>query len=88
MLNSVKFQVVREIHNHHEQKRNELRELHGSLFDDFANIHDQLNHLSVELHQLSDHGVALDANFSKFGYDAHLSWPILDALFCLFSDSS
>ena len=23
--------------------------------------------------RLSDHGVALDANFSKFGYDAHIS---------------
>ena len=69
----MQFQVVREIHDHHEQKRNELRERHGSLYEDFENVHTQLNHLSNELHLLSDHGVSLDANFSKFGYDAHLS---------------
>jgi hypothetical protein len=30
----------------------------------------QLDTMADELHQLSDHGVSLDANFSKFGYDA------------------
>ena len=29
--------------------------------------------MAEELLHLSDHGVALDANFSKFGYDAHIS---------------
>ena len=33
----------------------------------------QLDMLSKELHPLTEHGVSLDANFSKFGYDAHLS---------------
>jgi low temperature requirement protein LtrA len=66
------LQVVREIHAHHEQKRLELRQKHGSIYEDFENVHTQLNNLSAELQLLTDHGVALDANFSKFGYDAHL----------------
>lgn len=33
----------------------------------------ELDALSKELHLLTEHGVALDANFSKFGYSAHLS---------------
>ena len=28
--------------------------------------------MADELHRLSDHGVALDVNFSKYGYDAHI----------------
>lgn len=83
--------MVREIHAHHERRRRELCEQHGSLYEDFENLHNQLNHLSNELHLLTEHGVALDANFSKFGYDAHLSkWtkahPMLlrsDAIFLL-----
>jgi hypothetical protein len=55
----------------------ELRQKHGSIYEDFENVHTQLNNLSAELQLLTDHGVALDANFSKFGYDAHLSKPVL-----------
>lgn len=47
--------------------------MHGSLYEDFENVHTQLNALATELHSLSERGVALDANFSKYGYDAHLS---------------
>lgn len=47
--------------------------MHGSLYEDFENVHTQLNALAAELHLLSERGVALDANFSKYGYDAHLS---------------
>lgn len=67
------LQAVREIHAHHEEKRSKLREQHGSIYDDFENVHTQLDNLSAELQLLTEHGVALDANFSKFGYDAHLS---------------
>ncbi|MCJ1271533.1 hypothetical protein MMC22_011435 [Lobaria immixta] len=66
------LEVVREIHAHHEQHRRELREAHGSLYEDFEHIHTQLSALATELHLLSEHGVALDANFSKYGYSAHL----------------
>ena len=64
--------AVREIHAHTEQQRIDLRRKHAEVYEDFENIHQQLDLLSSELHRLSDHGVSLDANFSKYGYDAHL----------------
>lgn len=67
------MEVVREIHTHHEGRRRELREQHGIVYEEFEHVHTQLNQLSTELHSLTERGVALDANFSKFGYDAHLS---------------
>lgn len=75
--------MVREIHGHHEQRRRELQETHGTIYDDFENVHTQLNALSAELNSLTEHGVALDANFSKYGYDAHLSKPMMDYIFFL-----
>lgn len=65
--------TIREIHAHHEQKRGELREKHSSVYEEFEHVHLQLEALSNEMHHLTEHGVSLDANFSKFGYDAHLS---------------
>ena len=73
IMTILKLQVVREIHAHHEQRRSELREQHGVIYEYFENVYTQLNNLSAELQLLTEHGVALDANFSKFGYDAHLS---------------
>ena len=64
---------MREIHDHHEQKRTELREKHGNLYEEFESIHVQLDTLAAELNRVNQHNVLLDANFSKFGYDAHLS---------------
>ncbi|KAL8665487.1 MAG: hypothetical protein Q9202_002192 [Teloschistes flavicans] len=64
--------TIREIHAHHEQKRGELREKHSSVYEEFEHVHLQLEALSNEMHHLTEHGVSLDANFSKFGYDAHL----------------
>lgn len=32
----------------------------------------ELDALGSELHMLTDHAVSLDANFSKYGYSAHL----------------
>lgn len=32
----------------------------------------ELEALGSELHMLTDHAVSLDANFSKYGYSAHL----------------
>lgn len=66
------LEAVREIHAHHEQRRLHLRETHGSVYDEFEHVKSELDSLSHELNQLSDHGVLLDANFSKFGYDAHI----------------
>ena len=64
---------MREIHAFHEDKRHHLRSQHGQIYDEFELVKSELDSLADELLHLSDHGVALDANFSKFGYDAHIS---------------
>ena len=64
---------MREIHAFHEDKRHHLRSQHGQIYDEFELVKSELDSLADELLNLSDHGVALDANFSKFGYDAHIS---------------
>ncbi|KAI9716559.1 MAG: hypothetical protein M1812_005290 [Candelaria pacifica] len=64
--------TIREVHAHHEQLREDLRQKHGDVYDEFENVRVELDALSQELHLLSDHGVSLDANFSKYGYSAHL----------------
>ncbi|KAI4103023.1 MAG: hypothetical protein LQ339_004386 [Xanthoria mediterranea] len=66
------LETIREIHSHHEQKRDELRQMHADLYQEFENVHFQLEALANEMHYLTEQGVSLDANFSKFGYDAHL----------------
>ncbi|KAL9601300.1 MAG: hypothetical protein Q9219_002595 [cf. Caloplaca sp. 3 TL-2023] len=65
--------AVREIYTHHEYRKGQLREKHGGVYNEFENVHLQLEALSNELHLLTEQGVSLDANFSKFGYDAHLT---------------
>ena len=66
------LEAVREIHNHHEKRRESLREQHAHIYDEVENLKGELDTLAEELHSLTDHGVALDANFSKFGYDAQI----------------
>ncbi|KAL9001171.1 MAG: hypothetical protein Q9169_000355 [Polycauliona sp. 2 TL-2023] len=73
------LEAVREIHSHHEQKRDELRQTHTDVYDEFESVHFQLEALANELHYLTEQGVSLDANFSKFGYDAHLRTRELDS---------
>ncbi|KAJ9610550.1 hypothetical protein H2200_005327 [Cladophialophora chaetospira] len=64
--------IVRELHAHHAARRNTLRELHGEVYNEFEKVRDDLDHLSQELNNLTHHGVAMDANFSKFGYTARI----------------
>lgn len=64
---------MREIHAFHENRRQHLRTQHGPIYDEFELVKSELDTLADELLHLSDLGVALDANFSKFGYDAHIS---------------
>lgn len=64
---------MREIHAFHESRRHHLRTQHGHIYEEFELVKSELDTLADELLHLSDHGVALDANFSKFGYDAHIS---------------
>ena len=66
------LEAVREIHSHHEQRRAILRHTHGDIYDEIENVRTELDTLADELHYLTDRGVSLDANFSKFGYDAHI----------------
>jgi len=63
---------LRHAHSHYDEKREMLRAKHGPDYDEFENVRAELDHLSSELHMLSDHAVQLDANFSKYGYSAHL----------------
>lgn len=66
------LEAVREIHAHHEQRRLHLRHTHGNVYEEFEHVKMELDTLADELHHLTDHGVLMDANFSKFGYDAHI----------------
>ena len=64
--------MIREIHAHNEEKRNALRRTHTDAYAEFEKVHAELNALSAELSALTDKDVALDANFSRYGYSAHI----------------
>ncbi|TVY12845.1 hypothetical protein LARI1_G008847, partial [Lachnellula arida] len=66
------LEALRQAHTHHESRREALRERHGSAYDEFESVRSELDALGSELHMLTDHSVSLDANFSKYGYSAHL----------------
>ncbi|KAG4435821.1 hypothetical protein IFR05_008680 [Cadophora sp. M221] len=65
-------QVIRELKAHHESRRASIRENHTEIYNDFEHIESELAAIAAELDMLTDHHVTLDANFSKFGYSAHL----------------
>lgn len=64
--------TIREIHEHHEKKRENLRQEHTDLYTQFEVVHAELDALSSELTSITKKGVALDANFSRYGYSAHI----------------
>ena len=64
--------AVRELHSHHAARRDTLRSNHGQIYDEFETVKNDLDRLQNELHMLTEHSVSLDANFSKYGYSAHL----------------
>lgn len=64
--------AIRELQEFHQKRRDSLREEHGDVYEQFENVKRELDLLSNELHMITDHGVSLDANFSKFGYSANL----------------
>lgn len=66
------LEALRKAHSHHEERRESLRTKHGETYDEFENVRAELDALGSELHMLTDHAVSLDANFSKYGYSAHL----------------
>lgn len=66
------LEALKRAHTYHEQRRQTLRETHTDVYDEFERVRDELDALGADLHMLTDHAVSLDANFSKYGYDAHL----------------
>lgn len=64
--------ALRKTHNHHEQTREQLRQKHGELYEQFQRVHSELDWLAAELDHVTTQGVRLDASFSKYGYSAHL----------------
>ncbi|KAF2182805.1 hypothetical protein K469DRAFT_669244 [Zopfia rhizophila CBS 207.26] len=66
------IEALRHTHAHHEDRHRQLKEEHGDLADEFERVIRELDALSTELHMISEHSVQLDANFSKYGYSAHL----------------
>lgn len=66
------IEALRTVQNHHEGRRAVLKQKHGEVFDEFENVRQELDILASELHNLTDHTVALDASFNKYGFSAHL----------------
>lgn len=66
------IEILRYMHAHHESRHHRMKEEHGEVLDEIEGIVRELDALSNELHMVSDHAVQLDANFSKYGYSAHL----------------
>ncbi|EXJ56974.1 hypothetical protein A1O7_07318 [Cladophialophora yegresii CBS 114405] len=64
--------VVIELHPHHSARRDTLGDTHGHIFHEFEQVRSDLDYLSKELSHLTIHGVAIDANFRKFGYTARI----------------
>ncbi|KAF3032376.1 hypothetical protein E8E12_001949 [Didymella heteroderae] len=65
-------EALRHTHSHYEERHRQIKEEHPDLAAEFERILRQLDTLSSELHMISEHAVQLDANFSKYGYSAHL----------------
>jgi hypothetical protein len=66
------LEAVRQLHAHHESKRDDLKQRHGDLYSDIENVKSELDALSAELHRISAHSVSLDASFDRYGYSARL----------------
>ncbi|KAK4947358.1 hypothetical protein LTR10_013726 [Elasticomyces elasticus] len=66
------LEAVRQLHAHHQSKRDDLKQRHGDLYSDIENVKSELDELSAELHRISDHSVSLDASFDRYGYSARL----------------
>jgi low temperature requirement protein LtrA len=64
--------ALRHTHQHHTYRHQRLKEDHPELADEFERVIREVDDLARELHMVSSHAVKLDANFSKYGYSAHL----------------
>ena len=66
------LEALRHAQTHHENRREELRQRHAEVFEQFEGVHHELDALSNELDAITHHGVALEAHFDRFGYSAHI----------------
>ncbi|KAG9037938.1 hypothetical protein FRB95_003331 [Tulasnella sp. JGI-2019a] len=63
---------LRKAAQHHARKTELLRARHPETFAELDNVQRDFDHLSKELSKLTDRPVELEANFSRFGYAAHI----------------
>ncbi|KAM0257835.1 hypothetical protein ACHAQJ_004139 [Trichoderma viride] len=61
---------LRQSRDHHEERRQLLREQHGAAFEEWEDTQNQLSSVTAELERLENQASGLYGNFSKFGYDA------------------
>jgi hypothetical protein len=61
---------LRQSRDHHEERRQLLREQHGPAFEEWEYTQNQLSSVTAELERLENQASGLLGNFSKFGYDA------------------
>mgnify|MGYP003624080999 CR=1 FL=1 len=72
ILTPTQLEALRHTHEHHSTRHKQLHEQHPTLAPEFERVIRDLDALSSEIHMISQHAVQLDANFSKYGYSAHL----------------
>lgn len=63
---------MRDAQKHHSELRAQLHEKFGDDAEEFERIVRELDRLNSDLNAVSHNAVNLDANFTKFGYSAHL----------------
>lgn len=63
---------LRQVHSHHEGRRDEMRARLGDAASEWEETHRQLNSVSMELEKLARRESALEHNFDKFGYNKNL----------------
>lgn len=65
-------EFLQQSRDHHESRREKLRELHGRAFEEWEHIHTHLHAVHDELDRIRHKASDLGASFSKFGYSSNL----------------
>ncbi|EGX93126.1 hypothetical protein CCM_04498 [Cordyceps militaris CM01] len=63
---------LRQVHSHHEGRRDEMRARLGDAAAEWEETHRQLTAVGAELERLARREAALEHNFDKFGYNSRL----------------
>ncbi|KAG8872640.1 hypothetical protein FRB98_009501 [Tulasnella sp. 332] len=66
------IESLKQAAEHHARKQEVLRARHPETFAELDNVQRDFDHLSKELAKLTSRPVELEANFSRFGYAAHI----------------